>query len=177
MSAQVPHRPASTLTPSRVGLPARARATGSPEVPTMGPASQDEGLTLSIELTPEQLDLNAGRVADLLRPTLSSVPAARVDAQTVAEALGVSRECVYDHKHELGGQPIGQTGEDKRPRWRFDLDQAREAWNRRSSSEESQGAELPASTPVSRRPRRQRKGSGRTLLPIHGNEGHQRRAS
>lgn len=46
-----------------------------------------------------------------------------VDAAGLAEALGVSRAFVYERKLELGGVAIGNG---PRPRWRFDVDQARE---------------------------------------------------
>lgn len=123
-----------------------------------------DGLLLTVELTPEQLELVAERVAALLRPQVPGV-APLVDAARVAEALGVSRDTVYDHAAQLGGQRIG---DGERPRWRFDLEQALAAWSDRSSSEGSQGATSPASTGRSRRRRQSGKGSGRRLLPIHG---------
>jgi hypothetical protein len=128
------------------------------------------GLSLTFGLTPEQLDLIAGRVAELLSPP--PAPAPLVDAQTVAQALGVSRDTVYSHASELGGQRIGNGD---RPRWRFDLDRALAAWNHRSASEGSQGVESPPTPRVSHRRRQSGKGSGRTLLPIHGQESPQRR--
>ena len=134
----------------------------------------DVGLSLTFELTPEQLDLLAGRVADLLRPSLSPVPTAGlVDAQTIAEALGVSRDTVYAYAERLGGERFG---DGERPRWRFGLDHALAAWSGCSSSEGSQGVESPTNARVSRRRRRSGKGSGRTLLPIHGDEDPQGRA-
>ena len=80
-----------------------------------------------IELAPEQLAQLADMLADRLRGVLPdhATPSpnvgtngALVDAQTVADALGVDRSTVYEHAALLGGRKIGN-GE--RGRWRFDL--------------------------------------------------------
>jgi hypothetical protein len=68
----------------------------------------------------------------------------RVDAATVADALGVSRDWVYAHASELGGRRIG-TG--ARGRLRFDLDQILAAEHDKSASTEIQ----PGKTPTPRR--------------------------
>jgi len=86
-----------------------------------------------------------------------------VDAQTVAQALGVARSTVYEHADELGARHVGHGA---RPRLRFDLDEAVRAWTRRSASERSQPAEPPVSTGVQRRRRSARLGSSTHLLPI-----------
>jgi hypothetical protein len=88
-----------------------------------------------------------------------------VDAQTVARALGVSRDCVYAHAAELGGQRIG---DGPRGRLRFDLDRALEAWTSRPHSEESQEPETPAVPRRSAQRSRKRMGSGPALLPVKG---------
>lgn len=88
-----------------------------------------------------------------------------VDARTVADALGCSRDCVYAHADELGGQRIG---DGPRGRLRFDLNQALAAWTSRSESERSHRREVPAQTQVPRRTRSRRMGSDPTLLPIRG---------
>jgi hypothetical protein len=88
-----------------------------------------------------------------------------VDAEVVASALGVSRECVYTHAKELGGHRIGNG---PRGRLRFDLDQALAAWTSRSGSNRSQPTPSPATKPNTRRRARQRMGSDAPLLPIKG---------
>lgn len=88
-----------------------------------------------------------------------------VDAATLADALGVSRDCVYAHAAELGGRRIG-TG--PRGRLRFSLDQALEAWTSRSASKESQTPQTPVTADSSPRRHRQRLGSAHQLLPIRG---------
>jgi hypothetical protein len=88
-----------------------------------------------------------------------------VDAAAVAEALGVSRETVYAHAAELGGQRIG---DGPRGRLRFGLDQALAAWTSCSSSKESQDRESPAPARSSAGRRRKRLGSEPPLLPIKG---------
>jgi hypothetical protein len=88
-----------------------------------------------------------------------------VDAATLACALGVSRDWVYAHAVELGGQRIGAG---PRGRLRFDLDRALEAWTSRSESGGSRKDEAPAQTRISHRARSPRMGSGPELLPIRG---------
>jgi hypothetical protein len=88
-----------------------------------------------------------------------------VDAQTLARALGCSRDCVYAHADELGGQRIGAG---PRGRLRFDLNQALAAWTFRSESERSRKREVPAQTQVPRRTGPRRTGSDPKLLPIRG---------
>ncbi len=103
-----------------------------------------EGLTLTVELTAEQLELVAARVAALLQPAAPDVTPL-VDAQKVATALGVSRDTIYAHAERLGGRRIG---DGTRPRWRFDLERARAAWSQRSAGEGSQPPESPVAPRV-----------------------------
>lgn len=88
-----------------------------------------------------------------------------VDAATLADKLGVSRDCVYAHADELGCQRIGGG---PRGRLRFDLNRALVAWTSRSHSKESRTPKLPAPTGDVARRRRQRMGSSPGLLPIRG---------
>jgi hypothetical protein len=119
-------------------------------------------MDLTITLTDEQLDELADRVADRLQ----QAPAAQyVDAATLASRLGLSRDAVYAKAADLGGVKIG---DGLRPRWRFDLDRALEAWSGRLVSERSQDPQTPTSRGVSRRRRRAAKGSSAGLLPIRG---------
>jgi hypothetical protein len=60
-----------------------------------------------------------------------------VDAAVVADALGISRDCVYAHAAELGGKRIG---EGPRGRLRFDLDQALAALTPCYAGNHSQGS-------------------------------------
>jgi len=115
-------------------------------------------------LTPRErllADAIAERVADLLhdrspRPRL-------VDAATVADALGVSRDCVYAHAAELGGERIGSG---PRGRLRFDLYRALAAWTACSTSKESHRQKAPVPAGSSGGRRCQRMGSDTGLLPI-----------
>jgi hypothetical protein len=109
-------------------------------------------LALTVELTDAQLEVLAERVAEVLRA--APAPAGGlVDAATVAGELGVSRDTVYAHAEELGGVQIG---DGERPRWRFDLERARAAWQ-------------PAATPTLAL-RRRGSANGRVLLPVHGEQ-------
>jgi hypothetical protein len=112
-------------------------------------------VNVTLTLTAEQVEQIAERVAELLSANATPAQAGGlVDAQTVADALGMSRDTVYEHAAELGGRRIG---DGERPRWRFDLEQARNAWQ-------------PAGEPTRTRPRRRQSlnGNARHLLPVHG---------
>ena len=90
-----------------------------------------------------------------------------VDAGELARILGVSRSTIYDRAAELGAV---QLGDGDRPRLRFDVEQARDAWTRRVSSESSQPADVPAPVTVRRRTKRRGSASGVQLLPVKGRE-------
>jgi len=88
---------------------------------------------LSAELTDAELDRLADRLAPRLAALLAetATPASTpppsgplVDAATLAAELGVSRQTVYAHGAELGGERVGSA---KRARWRFDVEAARAA--------------------------------------------------
>lgn len=142
------------------------------KVPTRsGPRMPDAGASCSgaSALTPRELllvDAIAERVGEMLH---DEAPHGRlVDAATVARALGVSRDCVYAHAAELGGERIG---DGPRGRLRFDLDYALAAWTSRSESGRSRQGKAPAQRQISRRARSPRMGSGVELLPIRGSAG------
>lgn len=105
----------------------------------------------------------AARVVEMLG--VGTAPRHLVDAATLAQVLGVSRDCVYDHADELGGERIG---DGPRARLRFDLDTALSAWTPRSVSRESPPAQTPVDTGSSARRKRRRLGTSRELLPIRG---------
>jgi hypothetical protein len=119
-----------------------------------------EGLTPNERLLVEAI---ADRVAELLHPPPTHGPL--VDAKTLADTLGVSRDYIYAHAEELGGKRIG-TG--LRGRLRFDVGSALAAWTACCHSKESQPQEQP--TPTERMGSRpgQRMGSSASLLPING---------
>jgi hypothetical protein len=117
-------------------------------------------------------ELVARRVVELLEehaqlPTGSRQPAPPlVDAQTLAEVLGISRSTVYDRASELGAVEVGGGS---KPRLRFDVETARAALNRRSvrhAGERSQAPEPPADLAVRRRRRRTGSATGADLLPV-----------
>jgi hypothetical protein len=119
---------------------------------------------LSVTLDREDVEAVALRVVELLEERRVSPAPGLVDAQMVADRLGVTRDYVYAHAAELGGRRIGSGS---RPRWRFDLDAAAACFVGRSSSE----PETPAVKPIrSRRPKRSA-GTGVELLPIRGVSG------
>jgi hypothetical protein len=116
------------------------------------------------------VEQTALRVVELLREEPAPAPSRSplVDAATVARALGISRSTVYGHAAELGAVPIG---DGPKPRLRFDLDRARQAWGSRSEGEGS-GALQPARRRRSRRPPRRVTGTGVPLLPV-ANDGEE----
>jgi hypothetical protein len=67
----------------------------------------------------------AERVVAILRDQPVPQPGELVDAATLARVLGVTRDFIYAHAVELGGRRLGDVGDGKRPRWRFDVDAAR----------------------------------------------------
>jgi hypothetical protein len=120
-------------------------------------------------LTPRErllVDAIAERVTDVLRS--GAVRVRLVDAATLADALGVSRDCVYTHASELGGERIGNG---PRGRLRFDLDRALATWTSRSESGRSRQGKAPAQGRISRRVRSPRLGSEAELLPIRDSAG------
>lgn len=110
----------------------------------------------------------ARRTIELLRETRSTSSPQLVDAATLARVLGVSRDCVYDHADELGGERIGSG---PRGRLRFDLDTALSAWTSRYVGRDSEPAQTPVDTGTSTRRKRGRLGTSRDLLPIRGYSG------
>ncbi len=120
-------------------------------------------VTLPPETISAIVEQTARRIVELWRDEL---PRGRlVDAKTLAIELGVTRDCVYAHAAELGGQRLGGG---PRGRLRFDLDQALSAWTSRSTSKESQAPQTPVAAGGSSRRRHQRLGSSPDLLPIGG---------
>jgi hypothetical protein len=120
-----------------------------------------------VRLAPDQLVELADLVAERLRAAVMTPAVLRlVDAQVVAEAIGMTAAWVREHGVELGGQRLG---DGPRPRWRFDLEKAVAAWVARSSSERSQVAEaLPSAS--SRQRRSSHVASVPDLLPIRGHQ-------
>ena len=91
-----------------------------------------------------------------------------VDATTLAQEFGVSRDFVYEHRRELSGIELG---DGTRPRLRFDVAKAREAWTRRELSDGSQQPDLPEATGAPRRRRQAAAQSTDGLLPVRPVEG------
>jgi hypothetical protein len=104
-----------------------------------------ESAETSVTLSEAQLDQLADRIADRLR---SAAPCGRqlVDAQTLADELGVRRETIYAHADEFGAIRLG---DGPKPRLRFDLETARAAFTcyvskRSQGSDASTGAKSDA---------------------------------
>lgn len=107
----------------------------------------------------EWVEIVARRTADLVLEGLDQRAGAPieavvlVDAKTMAEMLGVSRDHVYRHADELGAIRTGGT-------LRFDPDRV----TRRSLSKRSQGIEVNAGKAMTR-PRAPRSGAGARRVP------------
>ena len=130
-----------------------------------------------VALDAASVEAIARRVADLLRVDR---PAPLVDAQAVAERLGISRATVYAYASLLGATRVGNG---LRPRLRFDVDRALAAWTSRTTIERSQSDESNA--PAGVRPRRATRRmtssahsvagttrNGSPLLPLKGPPAH-----
>lgn len=104
-------------------------------------------------LSEAQLDQLADRIADRLRTSHPRAPRL-VDAQTLASALGVRRETVYTHADKLGAIRLG---DGSKPRLRFDLETAREAFacyaSKRSQRFNASAGAESATPPAPRRRR------------------------
>lgn len=121
------------------------------------------------ELVDQLAEAVACRVVELL-DARQQIPSPLVDAATLARILGVSRATVYQHAERLGAIAVGEVGEDRKPRLRFDAEQARTAWMRRPRSEESQGPQTPVASAIRRRRRRTAAQSEAALLPVKGSQ-------
>jgi hypothetical protein len=74
-----------------------------------------------VTLDPQDIEMLAARIVELLREQRNDGEPRFVDAATVSRKLGVDRDWVYAHSAELGGVRLG--GE--HGRLRFDLDAIR----------------------------------------------------
>lgn len=118
----------------------------------------------AVMLSPESVEAVARRVVELLR---DSQPSTRfVSAAELARVLGVDRSFVYEHADELGARRLGLG---RKPRLRFDLDEAQRA----VSCFRGRESEQPQTSMVEpKRRHRRRVGLGTTvpLLPVKGAE-------
>ena len=110
---------------------------------------------VNLVLDDEQLERLADLVAARLQaPARAEHAASLVSAAELALRLSVSRQTVYQHAAELGGQRVG-TG--PRARWRFDVEEAREAMHcltsRQPELEKASGDGLSEDTRPRRRSR------------------------
>lgn len=127
--------------------------------------------SITAELSDEQIELLASRVAAMLRESeLRATDQADrlpvpglVDAAALSRRLGLSRSWIYEHAVELGAIPLG---EGSRARLRFDTERALAALEarRRTGSPPAQSA--PERTPRPRRARRRQPSTD--LLPVRG---------
>jgi hypothetical protein len=128
----------------------------------------DGGTGMStVQISSEQLHQLADLVADRLADRMAgyalghkAVDAPRlVDAQALADLLGVSRDCIYRHADELGGQRFA---DGPRGRLRFDPTVALERWQAKPAD-----PKLPIDRKVSRY-RDNKPSSSIPLLAIRG---------
>lgn len=80
---------------------------------------------IAVDLTPQAVEQVAARVAQLLERQGRETPPELLTAGELAHQLRVERPWVYKHRHQLGGQRIGDGP--KAP-WRFDLQTAVQAF-------------------------------------------------
>lgn len=118
-------------------------------------------------LPPGDIEAIAERVVEMLREGEAPLPRdGLVDADQVAAHLGVEREWVYDHKHELGAHRIG---DGTRGPLRFDAAVVHAYVRARRL--ERDAAPAPRRRPG---PRRQRAGDV-VLLPVPSESGRRAR--
>jgi hypothetical protein len=120
------------------------------------------------ELDPDELvERIALRVVQLLKECEQPNADGLVDAATLARLLGVSRATVYEHAERLGAVRLGDGG---RPRMRFDVELALEAWTGRPGRRESNTTDLPMPPGIVRRRSRPPTRSSAGLLPVKGQD-------
>jgi hypothetical protein len=123
------------------------------------------------ELTPDAIEQVAQRVVQLLRheQTLPAgapdgsqpTPARLLTAEQLARHLGVTRAWVYENATQLGAIPLS---DGPRPRLRFDLTTATQAFQgRRRHNESAVVSDQPRPRPT----RRRRTPPAVPLLPVH----------
>lgn len=121
-------------------------------------------------LHPDDIRSLAEQLAPLLVERLSSSaaqPPPLLDANEVAEYLGMKPSWVYEHALALGGRRAGAGGQG---RWRFrleDVDAALAAW---TPVRESRQARRPVSTGSAPLPPEPDGTTAAQLLPIRGRE-------
>jgi hypothetical protein len=123
---------------------------------------------LTARLHPEDVEAIAARVVELLETAdtpATSTPPSLVDAAAIAARFGVSRSWVYEHATELGAIRLGEPGERRRPRLRFNPDRVAEVLDAQSRN----AGERPSPQPgTSSRPRRRAARADGPMLPIKG---------
>ncbi len=147
----------------QLGLQSRADATARIQTPPRDAAqnrAHKASPATAVPTLTQRERLLAAAIAEHLAELLLDRPRVRlVDAAMLATALGVSRDFVYAHARELGGERIGNG---PRGRLRFDLDRALAA--RAPSPASKEPPEPPTAT--SKRRRRKPTGGATRLLPI-----------
>lgn len=114
----------------------------------------------ALALDPTTIEAIALRTAELLRG--EHVGPELIDAAEVARRFGVSRDWVYDNAERLGAVPLGEPGEGRRPRLRFDPERVADALSARPH---------PRTDPQPKRAPRRRPPLARAdLLPIRGEQ-------
>jgi hypothetical protein len=118
---------------------------------------------VAAELTPEAIERVAQRVVELLHhqshPIDDQESPDLLDAGQLARRLGVTRAWVYENAAQLGALPLS---DGPRPRLRFDLAIAKQAFQARQCRNE------PVATREKPQPtRRRRTPTAVPLLPVH----------
>jgi hypothetical protein len=150
---------------TRKTLPARPDMNAPPQSPR--PAGRwARARRAASELTPDAIEQVAQRVAQLLRHEPHSIndglskPPDLIDAGRLARHLGVTRAWVYDNATQLGAIPLS---DGPRPRLRFDLTTATQAFQTRRRNQPAATNETPRPRPTGRR----RTPPAVPLLPVH----------
>jgi hypothetical protein len=117
------------------------------------------------QLLAEEREATLEGIAVLLQETQVPQPARSelMDTAELARWLKVDRKFVERHRAKLGGIPLGETGRNRKPPWRFQRDTVLQAYKALAA--------LPATppTPPPSKPRRRRRvRSGVRLLPVKG---------
>jgi hypothetical protein len=115
-----------------------------------------------VRLHPDDIEAIARRVAEIIAPA-QAAPKTHLTAKQVVERYAVSLDWVYEHKRELGAQPMGQG---KKPRWRFPIETCDAFFTEQAEERARKNAPRPQRRPRRRRAREGFTASGLPLLPI-----------
>jgi hypothetical protein len=124
-----------------------------------------EDIAVIGQLLAEEREATLQGIAELLQEAqlAQSARSELMDTAELAAYLKVDRKFIERHRAKLGGVPLGETGRDRKPRWRFDRDGALAAYKGLTALPTS-----PSVPSANKRRRRRIRSGGVRFLPVKG---------